>query len=247
MNNSPAPALSCGLEIIELIYKSGNLSFSQIAGLTGFNVSSLNRYIKVLTEAGYLYKTDEGKYSLGYKLLLLGRSDSVWSRLSEKSTPILKEISRKYGVTTLLIGVSSEKIVVLNKATHPDNVVMQKVGSEIEGNRVAPWGILLLTQIIKKEGQDSGEKYLKDHRQEFKILPKEVLEQFIGQAEKNGYCDDRGRILKGVRRLAVPICDHNGNIFASIGVGTFESLHDEKGIDEIIRVMKIKADELKTF
>ncbi|WP_432663113.1 IclR family transcriptional regulator C-terminal domain-containing protein [Wukongibacter baidiensis] len=244
MKKSPAPALTKGLEIIELIAEEGELGFNAISEMKKISVSSLNRILKVLVSKSYLVKNDKGKYMLGSRIFTLAKSDSIWNGILKRASSILKEISQKYEATAMLFGFSDESVIALDKAINVDSVVMQKVGNVSKQFLSRPWGFVymsnlsedrkkILIEIVKKSEEDN------------KNLPStEEIEEYIEYAKKEGYSDDFGKIKSSIRKLAVPIYNSKGEVISALAVGFVNGALSEIKVQEIVRHLKTKADEL---
>lgn len=240
MEKNLAPALSNGLNIIEIIAAQKSLSFNQLAEHTGYNASSLNRYLKVLIEYGYIHKTKDLKYILGLKTLAFDKKNTLWSVVKEQCRSILENINEKFNVTGILIGLTSAKIYALDKVTSPYNISMQNPGSELGANRFSPWGVLLMAGLSSKELN----QYKKTYKHDLSAIDERQLDSFIEFAKENGYSDDNGMLVKNVRRLAVPVYSTEGEIIAAVGCGSFAALLDDDQIIDLINMIKEGIKEL---
>lgn len=246
MNESNVPALTRGLDLIELIARSGSIGFSQMEKESGLNTSSLNRLLKGLTESGFITKNAEGKYELGLKIFTIAYGNSIWQPLLQHITEILHEISGQYQVTALFYIFLPTGSSILDKVVYPDNVAMRGIGDVKKDYLVRPWGFLYLAQMQDKEREDFILKIRTENREETdeKELSKEQLDRFIQQAQEQGYGDDEALINENIRRLAVPVYDKSGYIIGALAVGSFPNLLDAPKIVQIIKSLKQKADRL---
>jgi DNA-binding IclR family transcriptional regulator len=236
---SPAPALERGLKLIELINLKEELTFSQLEEESGINTSSLNRILKVLRNKGYIHKNSQGNYELGPKLYLFAQGKSVWKMLISKVSPVLHDISVRFEVTTLLLAfLSNNEITVLDKVVSPTNIAMRKVGEEKDDYISSPWGFLFLAELEASAREEFIKKNRDTYHCNIKPLPDDKLQKLIKETQKQGYADDKGLVYDNVRRLAVPVYGKRDQIIAAIGVGTFASLFDEKGFEQLGDYMK---------
>ena len=241
---SPAPALSHGLAILELLCREPALTFNQLAQALGLNQSSLNRYLKVLLRAGYLHKDARLHYTLGVKAGMLHRGDRLWQPLLDHARPGMQALSARFGVTVLFVSLSLEQVIVLDKVLHPDNIAMQEPGASLPANLAAPWGILLMADLARTSGIAAAEKYLREHIPAHLPLNLSQVRDDIDLYRRTGLADDRGRLLGNMRRLAAPILNPDGDVLAAIGAGSFpDLLEDEKAMSLGLEMRRL-ADSL---
>lgn len=237
MEKSPAPALAKGLHIVDLVAKEETLSFSQLQKITGYNVSSLNRYIKVLLESGYLSKTKDQKYMIGMKSIILSKSNTLWKNLVKRSKQVLEHISQKYEVTVLIIGYGENNYTALNKVAHEDNLTMMEVGyTRKDIHTHLPWGIPYLAY----SDESIKSSVLNDLEYEKRIEVNDML----GELTDKGYIAYRSISHSEILRIAVPIVDHNGQLIGVLGMGTFYSKFHKESFDALIQDMLKSVEEI---
>ncbi|WBW99091.1 IclR family transcriptional regulator domain-containing protein [Oceanirhabdus sp. W0125-5] len=247
MEKSPAPALTNGLEIIELIAEKGEVGFNSISEIKGISVSSLNRILKVLLSKSYIVKNDKGKYMLGSRIFTLAKSESLWNGILKRASNILKEISEKYEATALLFGFSDESVIALDKVINIDSVVMQKVGTVSKQFLNRPWGFVYMASV-SAESRKKFYEIVKNSENDSRETPShEEVEEFIEFAKREGYSDDFGKIKSSIRRLAVPIVNSKGEVISALAVGFVNGALSEETIEEIISYLKNKAVELNNL
>ena len=248
MIDNHAPALARGLELLELIAREKEISFNRLGVKSSINTSSMNRLLKVLLDYGYIIKNSHSRYELGLKPLALAQGNALWQMLLNRSTPLMQELSSRFGVTCLLLGFSKNEIIALNKATHPDNIAMQDVGSIKRDYILTPWGFLFISRLPQQHRRD----FINSNKQEYKDytgIPSDIeLDTMISLAAARGYADDEAKILSGnVRRLAVPVYGMAGEMVASLSVGSLTGLLNNINIQELVGCMKKKAEDLSCY
>ncbi len=247
MEKSPAPALTNGLEIIELIAEKGELGFNSISEIKGISVSSLNRILKVLLSKSYIVKNDKGKYMLGSRIFTLAKSESIWNGILKRASHILKEVSGKYEATALLFGFSDESVIALDKAINIDSVVMQKVGFVSKQFLSRPWGFVYMASISEDRRAKLMETVVSSEKDSIEMPSQEEIEDFIEFAIREGYSDDFGKIKSTIRRLAVPIVNSKGEVISALAVGFVNGALSQETVQEIIDYLKDKAQELNAL
>lgn len=247
MEKSPAPALTKGLEIIELIAEEGELGFNAIVEVKKISVSSLNRILKILVSKSYLAKNEKGKYMLGSRIFTLAKSDCIWNGILKRASSILKEISEKYEATAMLFGFSDECVIALDKAINIDSVVMQPVGSVSKQFLSRPWGFVYMANLTGERKQRLTEIAKNSVKDKKEIPSDDTLDKYIEFARNEGYSDDFGKIKPSIRKLAVPIYNSKTEVVSALAVAFVSASLSEKEVQELVLYLKSKADELTTL
>lgn len=244
MEKSSAPALTNGLEIIELIAEKGEIGFNAISEIKGISVSSLTRILKVLVSKSYIVKNEKGKYILGSRLFTLAKSQSIWNGILKRAASILKEISEKYEATALLFGFSDESTIALDKVINIDSVVMQPVGCVRKQFISRPWGFVFMASISEERKKKFIEISKSSEKDNYEIPSEKEVDEYIEFAKSQGYSDDFGKIKSSIRRLAVPIYNSKGEVATALAVGFVNGALSEETVQEIVIYLKTKAKEL---
>ncbi|MDF2880722.1 MAG: IclR family transcriptional regulator [Clostridiaceae bacterium] len=236
--NSPAPALSRGLDILDIISKHGSVGFNDIVEKLNLNSSSVNRLLKVLLQYGYIAKNFENKYELGLKAYALAQKESSWRILINECNPILKNLNESFGVTSILVGYDEKEMICLDKSANVDNISLMDQGKTLRNYLSRPWGIIFLSALKGPLLSEFIEYSIPYTKEKTIVPPRDTIEGFIDFFIKNGYADDMGIITKKTRRISVPIYNHNNKIIASISIGTFSGYLTDKLRLNIINYLK---------
>jgi len=99
-------AVDRALSILDAFCESdAKLSLAEISKRTGLYKSTILRLMKSLEKFGYMYRSDDGAYTLGAKTLFLGTLYQRQFRTSEIVPPVLRKIvaELKEGDETVLL------------------------------------------------------------------------------------------------------------------------------------------------
>lgn len=227
MEKSPAPALSKGLYIVDLVAEEEVLSFGEIQRHTGYNVSSLNRYLKVLLEAGYLMKNKDQKYSIGLKPTRLASHKSIWKKLIQVSTPKMKKLREHHEVTILLLGYGEQQYTCIAKSAHKDNLTMMVVGkNEADMKNCLPWGVAYTAYNLEDE------------------INHEML-QAVNSMKNQGYFLYESGNQKEITRVAIPIKNRHEQVIGVLGMGTFSNKLSKEKLEVLIKEMMTTSRDIE--
>ncbi|GMQ60573.1 hypothetical protein AN1V17_49730 [Vallitalea sediminicola] len=232
MSLTPAPALEKGLKLLEIIAKEEQVSFNQLQSMTGYNVSSLNRYLHTLRHLDYIQKNLNNKYIIGLKFFSLAEKSNRWHFLKEVAKKYLVDLSNRYGISLLLIGYSNDQFIVLTKQAHKDNITMMSVDTCRYYEESITWALPYIVHLEEEERKRIEEIYVNKNNN---IL--EHMNQLKSHFLENGYVLDNGFVNKNILRIGVPLYAGESKPIAVLGAGTFKQ-HLEDNVDDVIEAMK---------
>ncbi len=197
-------SLERGLQLLEILARMNRAAtFGELASALGqVNRASLSRLLSGLVEAGYVHKTGAG-YCCGFRMAVFsyvrtgGRADYLRSRY----LPVMREISDKFRVTTVLTERVQDVLIGIHRHQLEDTVHMQETGN-VNDQPDQPW--MKLMAAFEPRVRD----LYTDRRDLAEI--KRIREQ--------GYVfADVGKL--SIRRLCFPLFGADGGLIGAIGVG----------------------------
>ncbi|SHH45639.1 helix-turn-helix domain-containing protein [Clostridium grantii] len=243
MDKSPAPALSIGLNVLELIAQNGALGFNELCELTGKNSTTMSRITKVLVDTFYIKKNNNGKYVLGYKLLTLKDGNSKWDNMLSKSNEALSDITNKFQVTSLLIGFENNVVIALDKKSHNNSPSLQRKGTISKQYINRPWGFVYTASLPLEQMMIFIHK-IKSELIDDDLISDELMWEYLNFTRENNYSDDLGKLCKGIRRIAVPVYDYNQKVIASLVAAFISEALDDNKVNLLIDYLNLKASEI---
>lgn len=228
------------VKILECFENKKELGISDIAKLMGMSKSTVYGIVNTLIETGLLEQDKDSKrYRLGLKLFEFGHIVEKRMDLRDEAKPFCIKLSEKYAQTVHLATHSDGEVVYIDKYDVPDFLI---VYSQV-GRRAPMTCTGVGKAMLAYLGKDYIEKY---------ILPKgfaKKTEKSIDTAEKlcadlegvrkRGYAIDDEEIEQGLKCVAVPIFNKNGQPVAAV------SLSGMTGKMENISISAIAADVMK--
>lgn len=233
MSLTPAPALEKGLKILEIIAKEEEVSFNRLQSLTGYNVSSLNRYLHTLRYLDYIQKNLNNKYITGLKMFSLAEKNNRWHFLKEVAYQYLAQLSENFGISLLLIGYSNDQFIVMTKKAHKDNLTMMSVDTNRYYEESIVWSLPYIIHLEKEEKERIIEAYINNDNND----KREYIEEMESHFLKEGYVLDKGFINKNILRIGIPLYAGESKPIAILGAGSFKQ-HLGDNVEEVISAMK---------
>lgn len=213
--NYSAPALSKGLDILELMAsKADGLSLKEICDLLDRQKSELFRMLVVLEERGYVKQIpNSDKYVITSQLLWLAHQHPIIRRLSTVAEPYMRElVNRSEQSCHLVIERASYGIVIAQKDSPTDTRFGVRIGAKISLQNSCSGHVLL------SFADEMNRKAMLEGIPASKHLPPATMDEIIERVKAQGYQSMDSRIISGVRDVSFPIYDYTGKNVAALCV-----------------------------
>lgn len=196
-----APALSKGLEILELLAASSDpLIMSDISVALGRSVSEIFRMLQVLEEHGYIARAEEG-YRLTNRLFALGMNQPPIRDLASTALPVMQDLARRAGQSCHLAVASGAEMVVIIAIEAPGlSGFAVRVGYKRPLHRSNSGRILLAFQ-----SPDARAAMLADIRATDEAMDEADLIARLDAAVAAGGAISPSPMLTGITDLSAPI------------------------------------------
>lgn len=207
------------IDVLDCFEDAPSLSLKQIIEKTGLTRSRTMRLTGTLIARGYLiHDFESGSFTLGSRLMALGKAFERHNSLISLTRPILKYLVKETGESATLYVVEGHDRVALVRedGTHAIRF------SVMEGQRTAIYagaaGKLLLAfgpPKLRQEYLDSD-----------KLIPltpatitdAEVLRAELMKISQQGYATSKGERVRDSGTIAAPIFGHQGHFVGALGI-----------------------------
>ncbi len=235
------------LDLMEALSAAqGEVSITQLASRTGLHVSTVHRLLSTLVHRGYVRQNPEtSRYYLGSKLGLLAEGAPRYADLRFHSRPILTWLTDLTNETSNLVVIEDVAAVYIEQVQCKQRVrLFNEIGSHVPLQCTAAGKILLA--CMPRERRDPIVERL-----EFKsytprsLASRSALLGALDLVRRNGYALDEEEFEAGVRCVAVPVLDANGNGVASVSVSAPAMRMNRARSLEILPAMRRAAADLE--
>lgn len=194
------------------------IGISALAKRLGLSKSTVHRLASTLTAEGLLEQNpDSGRYRLGLGLFALGALVRRRMDVSNQALPHLHTLREKTGETVHLATLDQGNIMYLFNLESPQAIRMRSyIGARRPAFCTSEGRALLAFQPLEVIGRVLKEPMLARTPQT-SIDPAE-LRKTLDAVRRNGYAIDDEESEAGMRGIAAPIRDLNGNVIAAVGV-----------------------------
>ena len=222
----------------------GELGITEIARLTGLNVSTAHRIVRALCGAQFMEQDpDNERYRLGAALLVLGQRALEHSGFGS-ALPILERLADTTGESTSLgIRRGDEVIVVLAAASRQRLRFDHATGAGIGLHASGMGKVLLAFSADSPTTAVQGLSAL-DRFTPSTITARPALIAELEHIRQVGYATNREERYTGVFGVAAPVLDRRGRARAAVGVQGPTVRLTGTSFDDLARLVRDAADEI---
>lgn len=233
-------------DILELFMISKpELSVKEISDHLGLSKSTVHGLIKTLEHRGYLQQNPEDlKYKLGLKLFELGSFIGSQLDIVKIAQPIIKETVDKLKETVHLVIRQQDELIYVEKVEGPHTLrISSHVGKTAPIHCTGVGKAILAYQDEKEVDRILLSGKLESFT-EFTVTDVNEIKKQLDFTREHGYSMDDEEIELGLKCIAAPIFDHNGNAIASISCASPKMRLTEDRLPVVIEGIKNAANEI---
>ncbi len=195
------------------------LTLSELAKGTGTHKSSVFRLLATLENHGFVERQPvERGYRLGWKLLELAGRMVGRNELRELAAPFLEELAEKSGEIVHLSVLDRGEIVYLDKRGRSQPLTV----STMIGGRSPAHASAMGKALLAGLPADQAQRMLKERRL-IRFTPTTIIDhrrlaRELKAIRRQGYALDNEETFPGIRCVAAPLIDGDGQVRAAISV-----------------------------
>lgn len=211
-NKNSSQTTDRSLKVLMLFADYPELSVSEIAELSGGNISAIYRITNSMMSEGFIEQNDNKKYRLK-AAPILRLYNSVSKDIREIARPVVNEVSKSFDEFVYISKVdkvdNADKVIIIEK--HDSSHYLkwsQEVGSFYE-MPTGTAGKTHLAYLLNEMNDTEKETYLS----KIELIPytdKTItnIQDLLRQTDKvikNGFCITEGEHIEGVVGISVPV------------------------------------------
>ncbi len=213
-------SLDRALDILEALAGAGQgIGIVDLSARVGLHASTAHRLLATLVARGYARQSPRSqRYSLGTRVLQLGRSFHDRSDLRLESHRYLQQLTEKSGETANLVMRDGDEAVYIDQVQSPHLVRMfAEIGRRVPlhstaGGKaiLAYWDAAELNRLVRERGLPG-----KTART---ITSPTGLTAALAEVRRCGFATDDEEQEEGVRCVAGPVRDQTGDVVAALSL-----------------------------
>ena len=224
----------------------GPVAFSEILGSLEIPKASLVRILNTLCRRGIVDKMeDDGRYRLGMKLLYLGNTLREKTRLRSVAWPFMKKLAGKASETVELSIMDRDQLILIEQIDAARDVrVHSGVGRAYPYFHAVSVGKVYLAHMDPDRRDEILERLGLPAVTMWTITDRRELERELSRILQEGYASENQEVLKGVRRVAAPIYDHQGQIAGCLSLAAPLPRFKVRDFKKLGKMVKKACDEI---
>jgi IclR family transcriptional regulator, KDG regulon repressor len=233
-------------DILELfLVTKPELSIKEISEQLNLSKSTAHGIIKTLEHRGYLQQNPEDlKYKPGIKLFELGNFVGKHLDIGKIARPIIRALVDELNETVHLVSLQRDELVYIEKVEGQSALtIYSHIGKRAPFHSTGVGKSILAhlnetdrNRILSTITLESFTKHTMTNVEEIKEQLHSIREQ--------GYAVDDEEIELGLKCIAAPIFNHQGNVIASISCAAPKMRLDENRLPKVISGIKRAAAEI---
>ena len=223
-------SLERGLAILSA-FRSGRplLGVSELGRDIGLSRSTTHRYVSTLAVLGYLQQDPATKkYRLGPRVLDLGFSAINSMELREIAAPHLRELSDETGYTVNMAILDDLDIVYVERC-RSSQAGQREIDLNLHvGSRLPAYctslGKALLANLDPADRAERLQRVDFARRGPNTLTSRRALDAELRRVREQGYAVNNEELAYGLRSVAAPVLNHDGEAVAAINLAVHSSM-----------------------
>ena len=227
-------------DILETFLKQkGKIGILELADVTKLNVSTAHRIVSTLVKRGYLNQPEKrGQYSLSPKLLEFSLVIKREMKIREVAFPFLDELNKTVNESVnLVILDNNEAVYVEHIASRHGLRMFTQVGARVPLHCTGV-GKVFLAHMGEKELQKFLDSKGLPFRTRNTVTDFSKLKNELSIIRRKGTAIDDEENEMGVKCVAAPVKDVNGNVVAAISVSVPSTRLDNNRVQKLGLLVK---------
>ena len=233
------------MKLLDILAAStGPLSLAEISSMTGWPKSTIHGLLSTMRETSVVAQDTEGRYMLGIRLFEYGCTLSNSWTIIETAKPFIQHVSYHTGEAMFLSILDRGEVITLDRAENRIGLPMSaEMGCRLPVHCTSQ-GKLFLSYMTEQEQEALLSRTELCPYTQHTITTKSQLQKEFDKIKKQGYAIENGEYKVGLRSVAAPIFDAEGNVRYAIGIiGMFRQLETER-FERAVQVVRETAAKI---
>ncbi len=206
-------SLARGLKILEMLAAADEVGNTELAEQLGVDKASASRLVQTLAKYGYAEKDrDTQRYRLGPKVVELSQSLLARMPFRDEAKPYLREMVTVTNECAHLAIAAQGQVLYIDQVDSPAAL---RVNAAV--GKLAPLHCTALGKVLLAFGHVPVPEELTAYTPRT-ITDHAALDMHLARVRRDGYAIDDEEFDYGVRCVAAPVYDLNGEMVGAMGV-----------------------------
>ncbi|WP_408955394.1 IclR family transcriptional regulator [Natroniella sp. ANB-PHB2] len=248
MGSKKVQSVDRALDILEILVEVQRpITLSELSKRADLNISTAHRLLNTLVMRGFAAQEESGKYKLGLHLFEIAGTLENSMDLKTVVKPYLEEIVEECNETVNLVILDQGEVLYVDQVESTNMIRMfANVGSRGPAHSLGAGKVLLAHLDEEQLDQILDQIELKEFTTNTITDPAKLKEE-LAKIRELDYAVDFEEMEEGVRCVAAPIRDGNGEVVAAISVsGPNIRITEQVLYEELVPLITNKAEEISS-
>jgi DNA-binding IclR family transcriptional regulator len=238
-------SLDRGIRILDMLGSASEpLGVTDIARVLEVDKSTAYRLLLTLQARGYVQQLDTKKYRLGCRCIHLGSAALNAIDIRAEAATYLEELAQRTGKTVHFTVLAGDEGIYVDRVQGQSVIAIStQVGSEAPMHCTASGKAILAFRDSRKVRAWLNQHDLAQFTPNT-ITDVDRLWEHLQTVREEGCAVDNEERFEGVRCVAAPVFNHNGQVAASLGVSGASSQMNSAQIEQAKEAVKEVASRL---
>jgi DNA-binding IclR family transcriptional regulator len=226
-------------------YTEPVLGVSELARRLGLAKSTVHRMLTTLLDEGFVRKTGDGRYRLGFRLYELGQLVVSSLELREVAHPTLERLRNDTGETVHLAVLEGADVVYLERFESPSTLrLFGRLGRRMPAHSTSSGKCLLAYSPpdVIDAVVAAGLPRLAPRT----ITSRAMLVRVLRQVRRDGYASSIDESEPGATSVAAPVFGVDGTVIAAVSVAGPSQRIPPESIPRCSRLVRRAADAISS-
>ncbi len=224
------------------------LTLAEISQKTGWPKSTIHGLLSTMRDYSVIAQDEEGRYMLGIRLFEYGCTLSNSWTIIETVKPYIQHISYSTGEAVFLSILDRGEVITLDRADNRTGLwISAEMGCRLPIHCTSQ-GKLFLAYMSEPERKNILRRTDMRPYTEHTITTMPELQKELERIRQQGYATENGEYKTGLRSVAAPIFDENGDVRYAIGIiGMFRQIESQQfsnAVSVVLETAKKISDNL---
>ena len=238
-------SVSKAMKLLDLLAESPQpMTLAEISQKTGWPKSTVHGLLSTMREFSVIAQDGEGRYMLGIRLFEYGCTLSSSWTIIETAKPYIQHISYTSGEAVFLSILDRGEVITLDRADNRTGLwISAEMGCRLPIHCTSQ-GKLFLAYMPEQDRKSILKRTDLKPYTEHTITTQAALQRELDEIRKRGYATENGEYKTGMRSVAAPIFDENGDVRYAIGIiGMFRQIESNQ-VNKAIAVVRETAEKI---
>jgi IclR family acetate operon transcriptional repressor len=229
--------------LLMLEANSQDMGVTEISKMLKVQKSTAHSLLQTLLFRGFVQQNDNGRYTLGVRLIQLGAVCEERLDIRTLANPIMTELAEETNEIALLAVLSDDELIIVKKV-EPQRpfLVIPKFNFSIALHSTSVGKVLLahaseeIRNIITARGFERYTQYT--------INNVELLHDELAKVKKQGYAIGCNETIDGITCIGVPVYGNNSSVIAAISISSASSRLTPDKYSHVIKILKQKSQAI---